>query len=199
MHIDENELDQFLGKCRRLERDIDEHNNTFVTSRVAELEDYFDHIMDEVDQSINLDLAQRRAIVTDDDHCLVVAGAGAGKTTTMAAKVKYLVDTQGVAPEEVIVVSYTNKAINELKERINKRLKIPVEIATFHSFAYDIIRKHRETPPEVNISSYNTIFEMLACQGRCENVPAGRSKTVPLNAVEWASRFVGRWRSGSVR
>ena len=37
------------------------------------------------------------------------------------------------------------------------------------------------------------------CQGRCENVPAGRSKTVPLNAVEWASRFVGRWRSGSVR
>ena len=39
----------------------------------------------------------------------------------------------------------------------------------------------------------------LECQGRCENVPAGRSKTVPLNAVEWASRFVGRWRSGSVR
>ena len=37
------------------------------------------------------------------------------------------------------------------------------------------------------------------CQGRCENVPAGRSKTVPVNAVEWASRFVGRWRSGSVR
>ena len=37
------------------------------------------------------------------------------------------------------------------------------------------------------------------CQGRCKNVPAGRSKTVPLNAVEWASRFVGRWRSGSVR
>ena len=37
------------------------------------------------------------------------------------------------------------------------------------------------------------------CQGRCENVPAGRSKTVRLNAVEWASRFVGRWRSGSVR
>ena len=33
------------------------------------------------------------------------------------------------------------------------------------------------------------------CQGRCENVPAGRSKTVPLNAVEWASRFVGRWRA----
>ena len=39
----------------------------------------------------------------------------------------------------------------------------------------------------------------MPCQGRCENVPAGRSKTVPLNAVEWASRFVGRWRSGSVR
>ena len=42
-------------------------------------------------------------------------------------------------------------------------------------------------------------FYVSGCQGRCENVPAGRSKTVPLNAVEWASRFVGRWRSGSVR
>ena len=41
--------------------------------------------------------------------------------------------------------------------------------------------------------------QFSGCQGRCENVPAGRSKTVPLNAVEWASRFVGRWRSGSVR
>ncbi len=42
-------------------------------------------------------------------------------------------------------------------------------------------------------------YLLKGCQGRCENVPAGRSKTVPLNAVEWASRFVGRWRSGSVR
>ena len=43
------------------------------------------------------------------------------------------------------------------------------------------------------------VVDRGGCQGRCENVPAGRSKTVPLNAVEWASRFVGRWRSGSVR
>jgi DNA helicase-4 len=50
-----------------------------------------------------------------------VAGAGAGKTTTMAAKVKYLVDKQHVSPEDIIVISYTNKAINELKERINAK------------------------------------------------------------------------------
>ena len=48
-------------------------------------------------------------------------------------------------------------------------------------------------------SHYRPLGTSLICQGRCENVPAGRSKTVPLNAVEWASRFVGRWRSGSVR
>ena len=46
---------------------------------------------------------------------------------------------------------------------------------------------------------FASALPVLLCQGRCENVPVGRSKTVPLNAVEWASRFVGRWRSGSVR
>ena len=55
--------------------------------------------------------------------------------------------------------------------------------------------------PRIDLRTLNCIRTVLGhlCQGRCENVPAGRSKTVPLNAVEWASRFVGRWRSGSVR
>jgi DNA helicase-4 len=44
-----------------------------------------------VDPNISLDDDQRRAILTDEDYCLVIAGAGAGKTTTVAAKVKYLV------------------------------------------------------------------------------------------------------------
>ena len=97
--------------------------------------------MDDIDPEIKLDEEQRRAVVTDDNHCLLVAGAGAGKTTTMAAKVKYLVEKQDVNPKDIIVISYTNKAVAELKERINKRLNIPAKIATFHSFAFDIVRK----------------------------------------------------------
>ncbi|HET6786145.1 MAG TPA: UvrD-helicase domain-containing protein, partial [Erysipelotrichaceae bacterium] len=72
---------------------------------------YFDKILSKVDPRIKLDKEQREVIVSKDKNTLVVAGAGAGKTTTMAAKVKYLVERQTVKPEEIIIVSYTNKAI----------------------------------------------------------------------------------------
>jgi len=151
----------FVRKYASLERDIAAHNEQYVDAKVAENKAYFDSILQELDPNIRLDEEQRRAVVTDDDYCLLVAGAGAGKTTTMAAKVKYLVEKQGVLPDNIIVISYTKKAISELKDRINNQLKIPAKICTFHSFAYEIVRKFSDQPPEVNFSSYKIIFEML--------------------------------------
>ena len=74
---------------------------------------------------------------------------------------KYLVDRQGIRPEEIIVISYTNKAIGELKDRINKGLGIGARVCTFHSFAFDIVKKFSTEPPEINFSSYKIISEML--------------------------------------
>jgi len=105
---------------------------------------------------VKLDDEQRKAVLADEDYCLLIAGAGAGKTTTMAAKVKFLVDCQRVRPEDIIVISYTNKAIDELKDRINNKLNIPVKICTFHSFGYEILRQGNQTPPSVNFSFYIT-------------------------------------------
>ena len=79
----------------------------------------------------------------------------------MAAKVKYLVEKQKVNPQEIIVISYTNKAVDELKDRINKKLKIPAKISTFHAFAFEIVRKANENPPDTNFSSYKIILDML--------------------------------------
>ena len=164
LQIDDMGLNRFITKMQDLAADVEKHNSAFVDARLIELKNYFDHIMDDIDPSIKLDDEQRRAVIIDDSHCLLVAGAGAGKTTTMAAKVKYLVEKQNVTPQDVIVISYTNKTVNELKERINKGLKIPAKIATFHSFAFDIVRKAHKEPPEINISSYNIIYDMLAKQ-----------------------------------
>ncbi|KAF5055279.1 ATP-dependent DNA helicase Rep [anaerobic digester metagenome] len=151
----------FLRKYETLDRDIDAHNERYVDERVSKNKEYFDNILKDIDPAIKLDDEQRRAVVTDDDYCLLVAGAGAGKTTTMAAKVKYLVEKQRIAPEDIIVISYTNKAIGELKERINQGLQIPAKVCTFHSFAYEIVKRFNDTPPEVNFSAYKIIFEML--------------------------------------
>lgn len=151
----------FLRKFSTLDADVSAHNNEYIETIVERERDYFDNILITIDPNIKLDDEQRRAVITDDDYCLLVAGAGAGKTTTMAAKVKYLVEKKGVLPEEIIVISYTNKAIGELKDRINNSLKIPAKICTFHSFAFEIVKQFTAEPPEVNFSSYQIVFDML--------------------------------------
>lgn len=112
---------------------IKEHNAAFVKRHIAGNKVYLDNILKECDPNIMLDDEQREVVLSDEDYTLVVAGAGAGKTTTVAAKVRYLVEKQNVKPEEILVISFTNKAVNELKERINQCLKIDCPISTFHS------------------------------------------------------------------
>ena len=88
-----------IEALKRLEFDVDLHNERFVRSKLAEYKNYFDKLFHAIDPAIILDEEQRRAVLTDEDYCLVIAGAGAGKTTTMAAKVKYLVDKLNVGPK----------------------------------------------------------------------------------------------------
>jgi DNA helicase-4 len=155
---------KFLNLMSRFISVVDEHNDNFIEDKLISEKDYFDTILKSVDASVMLDDEQRRAVVMDEDYCLIVAGAGAGKTTTMAAKVRYLVEKQGVAPSDIIVISYTNKAIDELRDRINKKLGIPVEINTFHSFGYGLLRKNADIPPVINNWSYKIIFECIEKQ-----------------------------------
>lgn len=159
--IDVDSLKQFLRRMHDLDVSVTAHNQDYVDKTLIREKEYFDSILKDIDPGIRLDEEQRRAVITDDDYCLLVAGAGAGKTTTMAAKVKYLVEKKHVNPEEIIVISYTNKAIGELRERINRGLSIPAKICTFHAFAYDIVKKFSAEPPEINLSSYQIIFDML--------------------------------------
>lgn len=71
---------------------VNEHNETFISQKLESEKSYLDTILNDIDPIIRLDDDQRRVVLTDEDYCLVIAGAGAGKTTTVAAKVKYLVE-----------------------------------------------------------------------------------------------------------
>lgn len=94
----------------------------------------------EIDDSVKLDKEQIKAILADEKYSLIIAGAGTGKNTTMASKVKYLVDIKKVDPSKILVMSYTKKATEELDSRINDDFNIPV-VTTFHNLAYTYIRK----------------------------------------------------------
>lgn len=120
---------------------IAKHNTDFVSEHLKSEKGFLDNVLKVVDSAISLDDEQRKVVLTDEDYTLVVAGAGAGKTTTVAAKVRYLVEKQGVKPEQILVISFTNKAVEELRGKINKSLGINCPVTTFHKTGYAILRK----------------------------------------------------------
>ena len=135
---------EFIERYENLDNHIRTHNESFICEGLIKHKKYFDEILKDVDPKILLDADQRRVVLNDEDYTLVIAGAGAGKTTTVAAKVKYLIDYKNIEPSEILVISYTNKAVDELKDRINKQLKIPCPITTFHATGNAIIRKQKQ-------------------------------------------------------
>ncbi|MBO4574340.1 MAG: UvrD-helicase domain-containing protein [Bacteroidales bacterium] len=120
---------------------IAQHNEEYIKRHLKEDKDYLDKILLPVDPVIRLDNEQRRVVLSDEDYTLVIAGAGAGKTTTVSAKVRYLVEKKSIAPEQILVISFTNKAVGELREKINKQLGINCPVTTFHKTGYAILRR----------------------------------------------------------
>ncbi|MEG0266248.1 MAG: ATP-dependent helicase, partial [Bacilli bacterium] len=98
-------------------------------------------MLKKIDSNIILDQQQIEVIKDESKSLIVIAGAGAGKTTTMTAKVKYLIEKKGISQKDILVISYTNKAVNELKYNINEILNFKIDILTFHKFALETIKR----------------------------------------------------------
>lgn len=120
--------------------DLEKYNATVLEENYYKYKSYFDTMYSGIDDNIKLDEEQIKAILSDEDYSLIIAGAGTGKTTTMAAKVRYLVDICNVNPQEILVMSYTKKATEELDKRIRLDFGIPVNVTTFHSLGLMYIR-----------------------------------------------------------
>ena len=157
--VSSSEIATILNRYQSFETLVDSQNDRFIKSKMISEKAYLDTILKDCDPKILLDDDQRKVVLTDEDYCLVVAGAGAGKTTTVAAKVKYLVDKQGVDPKKILVISFTNKAVNELKQRIIGELNIECPIATFHSTGNAVI--HKQNPDKLNIVDSNKLYYVV--------------------------------------
>lgn len=146
--------------------DIEKYNNIILTFLSNKYKEYFKNMFKGIDDNIVLDDEQIRAILSDEDSALIIAGAGTGKTTTMTAKVKYLVDIKKVDPSKILVMSYTKKATQELEKRILGDFNIPAHITTFHSLGYEYIRnifKNRKCSV-VDFNDRETIFFDYFCE-----------------------------------
>jgi DNA helicase-2/ATP-dependent DNA helicase PcrA len=93
----------------------------------------------------SLNDAQRQAVTAAADPILVIAGAGSGKTRVLVHRAAWLINVEGVSPQSLLAVTFTNKAAAEMRGRIEALLGMPVShlwIGTFHGLAHRLLRRH---------------------------------------------------------
>jgi len=121
----------------KVQRYIQEFNNHFVERRMQE----YDYLFKKAPYPLDRD--QRRAVIIDDKHNLIAAGAGSGKTEVLITRIAYLIDRKPdtVHPDRILALAYQNKAAREMRDRLYERFGREVKIKTFHSLGKEIVEK----------------------------------------------------------
>ena len=86
---------------------------------------------------------KQKAIKKTEGACLILAGTGTGKTFTIVKKIAYLIQNEIYKPSEILCLTFSNEATNNLKEEVEKELKkrTDITIRTFHGFSADVLRE----------------------------------------------------------
>ena len=108
----------------------------------------------------NLNEKQKEAVLSLDGPLLIVAGAGSGKTKVLISRMAHIIEKKKAYPNQILAVTFTNKAAKEMQNRITKILKkgavgLPW-LGTFHSVCAKLLRKHAKA---VNLNSNFTIID----------------------------------------
>lgn len=137
---------------------------------------------------------QAKAVTHRDGPCLVVAGAGTGKTMVITRRIAYLVKNEQIPPDQIAALTFTDKAAREMEERLDLLLPYGMTgttIATFHSFCADIFRRHAfllGLDPASKLMS--SAEEVSFLRQHLEELPIALFKP-SKNPIEFLRQFVG--------
>lgn len=109
--------------------------------------DKIDKESDKMNLVDSLNDRQKEVVVNTDGPMLILAGAGSGKTKVLTTKVAYLIEEKNIDPNNILAITFTNKAAKEMKERIFKlegNSAFYIQISTFHSFGLKILKENCE-------------------------------------------------------
>ena len=132
---------------------------------------------------------QRQSVTLSEDiNALILAGAGSGKTRVLTHRIRYLVSEKNHHTDDILAVTFTNKAANEMKERLTELLYQPIGrmwVGTFHSLAHRLIRTHAI---EANLAP---TFQILDAQDQYRIIKrlmkenAIDESKFPIRKVQW--------------
>lgn len=128
-----------------LKRELERNIKNLEKREVKEIDTSLLNKNYKIDYKNSLNEEQLKALTSIEGQYLVIAGAGSGKTRTIIYRTAFLLE-QGIKEEEILMVTFTRKAADEMKSRLEDLLErdIKVEIGTFHSFCMKLMRKNRK-------------------------------------------------------
>ncbi|NNM14686.1 MAG: UvrD-helicase domain-containing protein, partial [Gammaproteobacteria bacterium] len=136
---------------------------------------------------------QAKAVYTTDKPCLVIAGAGSGKTRVITEKIRHLIQQKYCLAEKIIAVTFTNKSAKEMQQRLQKTLKqLPDQpfIGTFHKLGLTILREHAA---DLGRKKYFSIFDAQDAQNAIKELMPGIGRDDPLlKQIQWT---ISAWKS----
>ena len=134
---------------------VTNYNENFVNNRINQYDELFRK------SPVPLDVNQKRAVIVDDKHNLVVAGAGSGKTETLITRIAYLISRKPdtIRPERILALAFQRKAAEEMRARLQARYGFDVKIKTFHALGMEILEKSYPIPPHLMFGGKNSDSE----------------------------------------
>jgi DNA helicase-2/ATP-dependent DNA helicase PcrA len=136
----------------------------------------------------SLNEAQREAVTAPAEPTLVIAGAGSGKTRVLVHRAAWLIDVEGISPQALLAVTFTNKAAAEMRGRIEALLGMPVNhlwIGTFHGLAHRLLRRHwQEAKLPQNFQIIDSDDQLRLIKRLLKNLEIDDSRWVPKE-IQW--------------
>ena len=147
----------------------------------------------------NLNSNQKKAVLNLDGPCLIVAGAGSGKTKVLTTKVAHIVKKGKASPNQILCVTFTNKAAKEMTDRVSKILSnqdtgLPW-FGTFHSICAKILRKHASA---VNLSSNFTIIDQDDQVKLIKNICKAENIDIKEVAPKYVLSAIDKWKNNGL-
>jgi len=143
-----------------------------------------------------LNIQQKEAILHSEGPLLILAGAGSGKTKVLTTRVAQLIKDKKCFANQILCVTFTNKAANEMRERVlkltnNKSNSIPW-LGTFHSISNKILRKHAEA---VGLKPSFTILDTLDQLKLIKNILAAENIDIKKNPPKLIAYLIDHWKN----